>query len=103
MKEFILNRFYNLPDDVDIMDAFVQFEKERLQVELHDFAKENQVDYELISDIFNTYIFSGVISDDIIRKKLAAYKFGLLKMTKLTKNIKAFIEGTYKKYRAEGE
>lgn len=72
-------------------------------MELHDFAKENQIDYEFISDIFNTYIFSGMISDDVIRKKLSAYKFGLLKMTKLTKNIKAFIEGTYKKYKAEGE
>ena len=100
MKEFILNRFYNLPDDVDIMDAFVQFEKRKAAGgTAMTLAKreKSQVDYELISDIFNTYQhFSGVISDDIIRKKLAAYKFRLLKMTKLTKNIKAFIEGTYK-------
>ena len=56
-----------------------------------------------MADLFSSYAFGGSISEDTIRKKLAGYKLGLLKMTRLTKSIKQFIEYTYKKYKAEGE
>ena len=49
------------------------------------------------------YIFSGSISDEKIRKNLMNYHFGLLKITKLTSEIKQFVVSTYNKYRAEGE
>lgn len=103
MREFILSRFYELPDDVDVMEAFEQFEKEQMQADMEAFAFENQIDYSIVSELFSGYVFSGTISEDEIRKRLTAYKLGLLKMTKLTKAVKAFVEDTYKKYRAEGE
>lgn len=102
MKQFILTRFYELPEDVDIMEAFAQFEKEQMQADMEAFAFDNQVDYAIISDLFSTYAFSGTVSDEDIRKKLGAYKFGLLKITKLTKSIHQFVEETYRKYKAEG-
>ena len=43
------------------------------------------------------------ISDEEIRKRLTAYKLGLLKLTKLTKAIRGFVYDTYQKYKAEGE
>ena len=52
---------------------------------------------------FTDYVFHSTISDDDIRKKLTAYKLGLLKMTKLTKSVKTFVTETYNKYKAEGE
>lgn len=103
MREFILSRFYELPDDVDVMEAFEQFEKEQMQADMEAFAFENQIDYSIVSELFSGYVFSGTVSEDEIRKRLTAYKLGLLKMTKLTKAVKAFVEDTYKKYRAEGE
>lgn len=103
MKQFILTRFYDLPDDADIMDAFTQFEKEQLQTDMEEFAFDNQIDYEIVSDLFSSYVFSKTISDEEIRKRLTAYKLGLLKMTKLTKAIKGFVYDTYQKYKAEGE
>lgn len=102
MKEFILTRFYELPENVDIMEAFIQFEKEQMQADMEAFAFENKIDYAIISDLFSTYVFSGTTSDEDIRKKLSDYKLGLLIMTKLTKAIRQFIEDTYKKYKAEG-
>ena len=45
MKQFILTRFYDLPDDADIMEAFTQFEKEQLQADMEEFAYDNQIDY----------------------------------------------------------
>lgn len=103
MKEFILTKFYDLPEDADVMEAFTQFEKEQMQADMEAFAYEQQIDYNVISDLFSTYVFSGLISDDEIRTKLTEYKFGLLKMTKLTKAIKTFVHDTYQKYKAEGE
>lgn len=103
MKEFILTKFYDLPEDADVMEAFTQFEKEQMQADMETFAYEQQIDYNVISDLFSAYVFSGSISDDEIRTKLAGYKLGLLKMTKLTKAIKTFVHDTYQKYKAEGE
>lgn len=103
MKQFILTRFYDLPEDADVMEAFIQFEKEQMQADMEEFAFENQIEYVIISELFSAYVFSGTISDDDIRKRLATYKLGLLKMTKMTKSIKLFVQDTYKKYKAEGE
>ena len=103
MKSFILNRFYDLPDDVDIMEAFARYEEEQLQADMESFAHENNVDYIVISDLFHDFVFTQRISDDDIRKQLMAYHLGLLKITKLTKRIHFFVEDTYRKYKAEGE
>ena len=103
MKQFILTRFYDLPENADVMEAFVQFEKEQMKADMEEFAFDNKIDYVIVSELFSTYVFSGTISDDDIRKRLAEYKLGLLKMTKLTKSIKTFVQDTYKKYKAEGE
>lgn len=103
MKQFILTRFYDLPDDADILEAFTQFEKEQLQADMEEFAYDNQIDYEIVSDLFSAYVFSKTISEEEIRKRLTAYKLGLLKMTKLTKSIRGFVYDTYQKYKAEGE
>ena len=103
MKQFILTRFYDLPDDADIMEAFTQFEKEQLQADMEEFAFDNQIDYAIVSDLFSSYVFSKTISDEEIRKRLTAYKLGLLKLTKLTKAISGFVYDTYQKYKAEGE
>ena len=102
MKQFILTRFYDLPDDVDVMEAFTQFEKEQMQADMEEFAYSNKIDFAIVHDLFSTYVFSGTVSDEDIRKRLSVYKLGLLKLTKLTKEIRNFIDGTYKKYKAEG-
>ena len=102
MKTFILTRFYDLPDDCDVYQAFEQFEKEQLQAEMESFAYDNGVDYAVLADMFADYSFSNQISDENLRQKLAPLQLGLLKLTKLTKSIRAFLEETYKKYRAEG-
>ena len=85
------------------MEAFTQFEKEQMKADLEAFAFENNIDYVIVSELFTDYVFHSTISDDDIRKKLTAYKIGLLKMTKLTKSVKTFVEDTYNKYKAEGE
>ena len=103
MKEFILTRFYDLPEEADIMEAFTQFEKEQIRADMESFAYENGLDYDAISELFSSYVFSGRVSDEKIRQRLSAYKLGFLKMTKLVDEVHNFIEDMGKKYKAEGE
>ena len=70
---------------------------------MEEFAFAHKLDYRIVSELFTEYVFHGTISDDDIRKRLTAYKLGLLKMTKLTKLVKTFVTDTYNKYKAEGE
>lgn len=102
MKAFILTRFYDLPDEADVMQAFTEFETEQQQAEMEEFAYANQLEYSDISDLFNEYAFSNKLTDEKIRQKLQQYHFGLLKLTMMTNNIKTFIMNTYLKYKAEG-
>ena len=103
MRDFIVSRFYELPESADVIEAFEQFEKEQMLASMESFATEHQIEEQIVMDLFSDYVFSQTISEDAIRKQLRQYQFGLLKMTKLTKSVKAFIEETYQKYRAEGE
>lgn len=103
MRAFIETRFYDLPEEADTQQAFEEFEKEQLQADIETFSYNNGIDTDIVIDIFTDYSFSGGVSDEAIRRRLMAYHFGLLKITKLTNDIRGFVVNTYNKYRAEGE
>ena len=103
MAEFIRTRFYDLSDDADIMDAFEEFTREHQKAEMESFAYDHSITYDVVHDILAEYSFNGSISDEVIRQRLTPYKLGLLKITKLTNEIKEFVSQTYKKYKAEGD
>ena len=103
MEAFIKTRFYELPEEADIQDAYEQFERETLQAEMEEFSYEKGIDYLIINDIFTDFVFTQTVSEEAIRKRLEAYHFGLLKMNAMTNEIKGFVTDTYKKYKAEGE
>ena len=63
----------------------------------------NEIQYDTLKEIMTEYVFSGNISDESIRQHLSDYHFGLLKITKLTEETRAFAYETYKKYKAEGD
>ncbi len=103
MKDFILTRFYNLPDDVDVMEAFNEYEKERMKADMESFAYDKGIDYSVVAEASSEYAFSGSLSDEDIRKKLSSYKLGLLQTTALTKDLKTFVQDTQRKYAADGD
>ena len=103
MAEFVRTRFYDLSEDADIMAEFEEFMKDHEKAELEEFAYNHAIDFATVNDIMVEFIFNGSISDESIRKHLMAYHLGLLKITKLTKEIKDFVAKTYLKYKAEGE
>ena len=69
MRQFILTRFYDLPDDVDIMEAFTQFEREQMQADIEAFALDQGIDCSVVTEVLSEYVFSGRISDEEIRAK----------------------------------
>ncbi len=103
MAEFVRTRFYDLSEDADIMAEFEEFMKDHEKAEMEEFAYSHGIEFVTVNDIMVEYIFNGSISDESIRKRLMAYHLGLLKITKLTKEIKDFVGQTYMKYKAEGE
>ena len=103
MAEFVRTRFYDLSEDADIMAEFEEFMKDHEKAEMEEFAYSHGIDFVTVNDIMVEYIFNGSISDESIRKRLMAYHLGLLKITKLTKEIKDFVGQTYMEYKAEGE
>lgn len=103
MAKFVRTRFYDLSEDADIMAEFEEFMKDHEKAEMEEFAYSHRIDFVTVNDIMVEYIFNGSISDESIRKRLMAYHLGLLKITKLTKEIKDFVGQTYMKYKAEGE
>ena len=103
MKSFIKTRFFDLPADSDIMEAYTQFERESLQADIEEFAYENNIKAEMVSGMFSEYTFNGQLTDESIRVEISYLNLGLLQSTKLIKRIKAYIEALYKKYKAEGE
>ena len=102
VAEFVRTRFYDLAEDADIAAAFEDFSKECQKEETETFAEAHGVTYKDIQGLMTEYIFNGCITDEAIRQVLKAYKLGLLKITKLTGEIRDFIVQTYKKYKAEG-
>ena len=103
MIEFIKTRFYELPEDADLNAAFEEFAREHEQAEMEEFAMEHGIQYGTLREIMTEYVFSGDISDEAIRQHFRDYHFGLLKITKLTEETRAFTSETYRKYRAEGD
>lgn len=103
MKAFIQTRFFELPSDVDIMAAYEQFEKESMQADIEEFAYENDLKPELVTEMFSEYTFSGNLTDERIRVEISYKKLGLIQTTNLIRRLKAYVEALYKKYKAEGE
>lgn len=103
MEAFIRTRFYDLPDGVDVQQAYEQFERESLQAEIESFAYDNGIEAQDILDVFSEYTFGRSISEEGIRKRLASYRMGLLKITRMTNAIKEFVISAYGRYKAEGE
>ena len=71
MKAFIQTRFFELSSDVDIMAAYEQFEKESMQADIEEFAYENDLKPELVTEMFSEYTFSGNLTDERIRVEIS--------------------------------
>ena len=103
MREFIETVFYDLDENADIQKAYEDFEARKLDEEIVTYSIEADLQPSVVRELFSDYSFSGSISEEKIRTRLSYYNFGLLKMTKMTGEVKDFIINTYNKFKAEEE
>jgi type I restriction enzyme R subunit len=103
MREFIETVFYDLDENADIQKAYEDFEARKLDESIVTYSIDADLQPNVVRELFSDYSFSGTISEERIRTKLAGYNFGLLKMTRMTGDIKDFILNTYNKFKAEEE
>ena len=103
MKSFITTRFFDLDPDEDIEAAFEQYERERLESSIKNFAEDHGISAELVSDLLNKYFTDeNSISREMIRNQIKELNLGLLKTTKIINDLQIFIEDMFDKFTAEG-
>ena len=103
MKDFITGRFFDLSPDDDIIEAYTQYERERLQAFIEEFARVNGMTEEDVTFILNQYFCDPKqVTKESIRQKVSYLNLGLLKLTVLINNVMDFVKSMYDKFTAEG-
>ena len=103
MKDFVTGRFFDLDPDEDIIEAYAQYEKERMQAFIEEFAQVNEVDVDTVSFILNQYFCdTKQVTKESIRQRVSGMNLGLLKLTRLINNLLDFVKDMYDKFTAEG-
>lgn len=103
MKDFVTGRFFDLDPDEDIIGAYAQYEKERMQAFIEEFAQANEVDVDTVSFILNQYFCdTKQVTKESIRQRVSGMNLGLLKLTRLINNLLDFVKDMYDKFTAEG-
>lgn len=103
MKDFITGRFYDLDPDEDIIAAYNQYEKERLQAFIEEFAQSNNIPVDDVAMILNQYFCDPKqVTKESIRQRVSGLHLGLLKLTQLINNMLDFVKDMYDKFTAEG-
>ena len=105
MKAFVTERFFELDPDVDIIEAYNEYEREMLLADIESFATANGLDTDFISRILHQYFMdTKTITKEYLRQSLIAVGVkGLLKQTVLIDKIFEFLTNSYNKFTAEGE
>lgn len=103
MRDFVMGRFFDLNPDEDIIEAYAQYEKERMQAFIEEFAQANEVDVDTVSFILNQYFCdTKQVTKESIRQRVSGMNLGLLKLTRLINNLLDFVKDMYDKFTAEG-
>lgn len=105
MKSFIQSRFFELDPDVDIIEAYSEYEKEVLQADIESFSMENGLTKEFISTSLHQYFMDakGVTKEGLRQSLVTEGVTGLLKITSLINKILAFFAECYNKFTADGD
>lgn len=105
MKKFVSERFFEIDPDADIVEAYNEYEKERMQAEIEEFATENDLEAGFVSSIVHQYfIDSMAVTKESLRQDLTgAGVKGLLKITSTIGKILTFLRDSKNKFTVEGE
>ncbi len=104
MKAFIKEKFFDLDPKEDIVKAYTEYEKERLDNDVEEFSVQKNIDKQIIDEILSQYFCNEKsITEEDVRQKISGLGLGLIKTTELIDDIFVFIQEMYNKFTSEGE
>lgn len=104
MKAFIKEKFFDLDPKEDIVKAYTEYEKERLDNDVEEFSVQKNIDKQIIDEILSQYFCNEKsITEEDVRQKISGLGLGLIRTTELIDDIFAFIQEMYNKFTTEGE
>lgn len=102
MRSFIETRFFDLPADVDLEQAYNDYVQDALQAYIEEFSTKNGISAELVSEIVNQYFCdSATVSKEYLRQKFSPMNFGLLKLTQIIKDTLVFVKEMHNAFTTE--
>lgn len=105
MKKFVTERFFELDPDADIIEAYNEYEREALLVDIEVFSAANGLKTDFVSKILHQYFMdTKAVTNEMLRQELVAAGIkGLLRIDGLINKIIDFLNESYNKFTAEGE
>lgn len=95
IKRFLSNVLPILKPEDSIDDAFNSHMNKERQKEIEKFAKENDIDLEVLQAVIDEFEYSGIFPNEMIGKSIHA---PFLKKISLIDNVKIFIKNLSRKY-----
>ncbi len=95
IKRFLSNVLPILKPEDSIDDAFNSHMNKERQKEIEKFAKENDIDLEVLQAVIDEFEYSGIFPNEMIGKSIHA---PFLKKISLIDNVKVFINNLSRKY-----
>ena len=95
IKRFLSNVLPTLKPEDSIDDAFNSHMNKERQKEIEKFAKENDIDLEVLQAVIDEFEYSGIFPNEMIGKSIHA---PFLKKISLIDNVKVFIKNLLRKY-----
>lgn len=95
IKRFLSNVLPTLKPEDSIDDALNNHMNKERQKEIENFAKENDIDLEVLQAVIDEFEYSGIFPNEMIGKSIHA---PFLKKISLIDNVKVFIKSLLRKY-----
>lgn len=103
MTTFIREKFFDLDPDADIFEAYTEYEKQRMQMEIEEFAHANELNVDTVAEIVHRYFCDNKsVTKENVRQAYLDLHLGLMKTTKAVNNTLFFVEDMYNKFTSEG-
>ena len=95
IKRFLANVLPVLKPEDSIDDALNNHMNKERQQEIENFAKDNEINLEVLQAVIDEFEYSGIFPNELIGRSINA---PFLKKISLIENVKVFIKNLLRKY-----
>lgn len=99
IKEFLDKVVPKLSSEDSIDNAFTEFEIERKESAINDFATKNRLPEEQVEELIQEYEFSGIIDKEELSDTLTEARYSFLENIKKSQELEIFIKEVAEEYK----